>query len=149
MGYGRVYLAQQKGLFFALDAKTGKVDWRKSLGRCAASSPTIGKGVVYQAYMHPVECLQDQAGANGFVVAWDADTGRERWRFKSAPIESSPLLKNGRLYVGTLGPQRLRARRQDRQEDLELRGPTTRSTRRPRTGRGASSSPRTAAPSTR
>lgn len=101
VGYGRVYLAQQKGLFFALDAKTGKVDWRKSNGRCAASSPTIGKGVVYQSYMHPVECLQDQAGANGFVVAWDADTGRERWRFRSAPIESSPLLKNGRLYFGT------------------------------------------------
>lgn len=100
VGYGRVYLAQQKGLFFALDAKTGKVEWRKSLGRCAASSPTIGKGVVYQSYMHPVECLQDQAGANGFLVAWDADTGRERWRFESSPIESSPLLKNGRLYVG-------------------------------------------------
>jgi outer membrane protein assembly factor BamB len=101
VGYGRVYLAQQKGLFFALNAETGKVDWRKSLGRCAASSPTIGKGVVYQSYMHPVQCLQDQAGANGFVVAWDADTGRERWRFKSAPIESSPLLKNGRLYFGS------------------------------------------------
>jgi outer membrane protein assembly factor BamB len=101
VGYGHVYVAQQKGLFFALDAETGKVDWRKSLGRCAASSPTIGKGVVYQSYMHPVECLQDQAGANGFVVAWDADTGRERWRFNSAPIESSPLLKNGRLFFGS------------------------------------------------
>jgi outer membrane protein assembly factor BamB len=101
VGYGRVYLAQQKGLFFALDAKTGKVDWRKSLDRCAASSPTVGKGLVYQSYMHPVECLQDQAGANGFVVAWDADTGRERWRFKAAPIESSPLLRNGRLFFGS------------------------------------------------
>ena len=101
LGYGRVYLAQQKGLFFALDRKDGSVDWRKSLGRCAASSPTIGKGVVYQSYMHPVECLQGQAGANGFVVAWDADTGRELWRFKTAPVESSPLLRNGVLYVGS------------------------------------------------
>jgi outer membrane protein assembly factor BamB len=101
VGFGHVYLAQQKGLFFALDAQTGRVKWRKSLSRCAASSPTIGKGVVYQSYMHPVACLQDQAGANGFVVAWDADTGRERWRFKTAPIESSPLLKNGRLYFGS------------------------------------------------
>ena len=101
VGYGNVYLAQQKGLFFALDAKTGRVVWRKSLGRCAASSPTIGKGVIYQSYMHPVQCLQDQAGANGFVVAWDAKTGRQRWRFNTAPIESSPLLKNGRLYVGS------------------------------------------------
>jgi outer membrane protein assembly factor BamB len=101
VGYGRVYLAQQKGLFFALDAKQGTVDWRKSFGRCAAASPTIGKGMVYQSYMHRVECLQDQSGADGFLVAWDADTGRERWRFRSAPIESTPLLKNGRLYVGT------------------------------------------------
>jgi outer membrane protein assembly factor BamB len=101
VGYGHVYVAQQKGLFFALDAKTGTVDWRKNLGRCAAASPTVGKEVVYQAYMHPVECLQDQAGANGFVVAWDADTGRERWRFNTAPVESSPLLKNGRLYFGS------------------------------------------------
>jgi len=57
IGYGRVYLVQQKGLFFALVVETGKVDWRKSNGRCAAASPTIGKGVVYQAYMHHVECL--------------------------------------------------------------------------------------------
>jgi outer membrane protein assembly factor BamB len=101
LGYGRLYVAQQKGLFFALDAKTGKVDWRKSTGRCAASSPTIGKGVVYQSYMHPVQCLQDQAGADGYVVAWNAKTGRELWRFKTAPIESTPLLRNNTLYVGS------------------------------------------------
>ena len=101
VGYGRVYLAQQKGLFFALDAKTGKPDWKKSLGRCAASSPTIGRGVIYQAYMHPVECLQGQSGADGFVVAWDADTGRERWRYNTEPVESSPLLRGKRLFFGS------------------------------------------------
>ena len=101
VGYGHVYLAQQKGLFFALDAKTGKVSWKKSFGRCSASSPTVGDGLVYQSWMHPVVCSQGQAGADGFVVAWDAKTGRERWRFKSAPIESSPLLRGGRLYVGS------------------------------------------------
>lgn len=101
VAYGKVYLAQQKGLFFALDAKTGKVEWKKSFGRCAASSPTIGDGVVYQSYMHRVECLQGQAGADGFVIAWNARTGKELWRFKTAPVESSPLLRNGTLYVGS------------------------------------------------
>jgi outer membrane protein assembly factor BamB len=101
VGYGRVYVAQQKGLFFALNAKTGRVNWRKSFGRCAAAAPTIGKGVVYQAYMHPVVCAQGQPGADGFVVAWDAQTGRELWRYKGAPFESSPLLHGKRLYVGS------------------------------------------------
>ena len=101
VGYGRVYLAQQKGLFFALDAKTGKPDWKRSNGRCAASSPTIGKGVVYVSYMHKVECLQGQSGADGFVAAWDADTGRERWRYRTEPVESSPLLHGKRLFFGS------------------------------------------------
>ncbi len=101
IGYGKMFLAQQKGLFFALNAKNGRVRWRKSLGRCAASSPTIGRDVVYQSYMHRVVCAQDQAGADGFVVAWDADTGRERWRYKTQPVESSPLLHGNRLYIGS------------------------------------------------
>jgi len=101
VGYDTVFVAQQKGLFFALDSATGKVRWKKSLRRCAASSPTLGDGVVYQSYMHPVECLQGQAGADGFLVAWDVNNGRERWRFKAGPVESSPLLRNGRLYVGS------------------------------------------------
>ncbi len=101
VGYGRVYVAQQKGLFFALNAKTGQVRWRKSLDRCAAASPTIGKEVVYQSYMHPVVCAQGQPGATGFVVAWDARTGKERWRYNTAPVESSPLLQGNRIYVGS------------------------------------------------
>jgi outer membrane protein assembly factor BamB len=101
LGYGKMFLAQQKGLFFALNAKNGRVAWRKSLNRCAASSPTIGRGVVYQAYMHPVICAQDQAGADGFVVAWDVDNGRERWRYKTQPVESSPLLHGNRLFIGS------------------------------------------------
>ena len=51
--------------------------------------------------MHRVVCPQGQAGADGFVVAWDAQTGRERWRYEGAPIESSPLLHGNRLYVGS------------------------------------------------
>ena len=100
VGYGHVYVAQQKGLFLALNAENGLVDWRKNLGRCAASSPTIGKGVIYQAYMHRVECVQGQSGADGFVVAWDAETGRERWRYRTEPVESSPLLRGKRLFFG-------------------------------------------------
>ena len=58
MGYGRVFLAQQKGLFFAIDGKTGKVRWKRNFKRCAASSPTVGRRTVYQAYMDFTDCPQ-------------------------------------------------------------------------------------------
>jgi outer membrane protein assembly factor BamB len=101
VGYGRVFLAQQKGLFFALRVKTGRVAWRKKVGRCAASSPTVGKRVVYQAYMDWVPCPQARPGATGYVIAWDAVTGKRRWIWRNAPVESSPLLVRKTLYVGT------------------------------------------------
>jgi outer membrane protein assembly factor BamB len=101
-GYGNVYIAQQKGLFFALDGKTGRPVFKtKDFKRCAASSPTIANGTVYQAYMDLVECGENDPDPTGFLIAMDARTGKEKWRFKGLPIESSPLLKDGILYFGS------------------------------------------------
>lgn len=100
--YGNVYLAQQKGLFFALNGKTGKPVFKtKRFRRCAASSPTLANGTIYQSYMDFVPCPQGASNPTGFVIAMDATTGRQRWRFKAKPIESSPLLHAGLLYVGS------------------------------------------------
>jgi outer membrane protein assembly factor BamB len=102
IGYGRLYLAQQRGLFFALDPRTGKVRWKRNFRRCAASSPTIGpRGYVYQAYMDYSKCPQGRRGASGLVIAMDAETGKRRWVFRTAPVESTPLLVDGTLYFGT------------------------------------------------
>jgi outer membrane protein assembly factor BamB len=101
VGYGHVYLAQQKGLFFAIDAQTGRVEWRKRTHRCSASSPALGRELVYQAWMDFVPCPQSRPGATGYLSAMDPKTGHERWRFRGAPIESSPLLVRRRLYFGS------------------------------------------------
>ena len=101
VGFGKVFLPQQKGLFLALSARSGRVKWRKKTGRCMASSPTLAKGVVYQAMMDHVPCPQARPGATGYVIAWDADTGKRIWRWNNAPSESSPLLVKNTLYVGT------------------------------------------------
>ena len=101
-GYGNVYVAQQKGLFFAVNGKTGKPVFKtKNFKRCAASSPTLGNGMIYQAYMDFVECGQNDPGPTGFVTAMNARTGKEKWRWKGMPVESSPLLKDGILYFGS------------------------------------------------
>jgi len=105
--YGNVYIAQQKGLFFALKGKTGKPVFKtKNFKRCAASSPTIANGTIYQSYMDWVgdlgnPCPQGASNPTGFLVAMNARTGRQKWRFKTQPIESTPLLRNGKLYVGS------------------------------------------------
>jgi outer membrane protein assembly factor BamB len=101
VAYGKLFVAQQRGRFYAVDSKTGKLKWAKRFNRCAAASPTVWKGVVYQALMHPVPCPKHQPGARGLLVAMNARTGRELWSFKAGAIESSPLLVNGILYFGS------------------------------------------------
>jgi outer membrane protein assembly factor BamB len=101
IGHGHVYLAQQRGRFYALSAKTSRVKWFKRTRRCSASSPTVGRRLVYQAWMDFVPCPQSRSGATGYLNAMDPKTGKERWRYRGAPIESSPLLTRGRLYFGS------------------------------------------------
>jgi outer membrane protein assembly factor BamB len=101
VAYGRVYIPQQKGRFLAVDGKTGRVVWKREFRRCAAASPTVSKGVVYQSYMDVIHCPQGRPGATGFLIAMNARTGKTIWRFDAAPFESSPLLVNGVLYVGS------------------------------------------------
>ncbi|MEJ7715147.1 MAG: PQQ-binding-like beta-propeller repeat protein [Thermoleophilaceae bacterium] len=102
VAYGNVYIAQQKGLFIAMRGKTGKRVFKtKRFRRCAASSPTVAKGVIYQAYMDFAPCPQGASKPTGFVTAMSARTGREKWRFRGQPFESSPLLVKGIVYVGS------------------------------------------------
>jgi len=116
-GYGNVYIAQQKGLFFAVKAKTGKPAFKvKDFKRCAASSPTLYKGTVYQAYMDFVECGENDPNPTGFLVAMDARTGKEKWRRKGLPIESSPLIENGVAYYGSWDNKVHALRLRDRRE---------------------------------
>ena len=101
VAYGRVYLATDAGRLLAVEATTGEVVWEKNLGLCLAASPAVGDGVVYQTYMDPYPCRKHVQDAPGFLVAFDADTGKELWRFRSGVTESSPLLVDGVVYFGS------------------------------------------------
>ena len=101
VAYGKVYVAQQKGRFFAVNARTGKVVWTRHFTRCAAASPTIANGIVYQAYMHELPCRKHAGGADGFVVAWNARNGKEYWRVRAGSVESSPVVVGKNLYFGS------------------------------------------------
>jgi eukaryotic-like serine/threonine-protein kinase len=79
------------GALHAVDAATGLEIWRleTATGDAILSSPAVHDGLVY-------------AGSyDGIIVAAEAATGAERWRFQAeGAIYSSPAVADGQIYVG-------------------------------------------------
>jgi outer membrane protein assembly factor BamB len=102
VAYGLVYVTSNPGITYAVDAKTGKEVWRHDNGRCTASSPTVAAGLVYQSFLNRPPCNSQASpdGIDGEVVAFDAETGKVRWRARLGPTESSPLVTGDLVVVG-------------------------------------------------
>lgn len=102
VAHGRLFVPQLLGRFLALDTRTGKLLWTRKFHRCSPSSPTYANGVVYQAYI-PIPCsnASRSLSSEGFVIAFDARTGRELWRYQGVSSESSVLLVGHLLYFGS------------------------------------------------
>jgi alcohol dehydrogenase (cytochrome c) len=81
---GRIFRGTGDGRLVALDAATGKVLWKDvianpSLGESTSAAPLAWQGVVYMGI------AGSELGARGRVMAYDAQTGRELWRFNTIP----------------------------------------------------------------
>jgi len=97
---GIVYASSIRGTLYALNAKTGEVVWKKTVGKDEVQrawmyySPTVENGIVYQAY---------STGSGGKMMALDAKTGKEIWNSPLAGnwiVESTPVVQDGKVYVG-------------------------------------------------
>src|SRR5436190_4869592 len=95
---GRLFFGTNHGRVLAVEARTGRIAWRRQFAGCVASSPAVGSGLVYIGFMDPPPC---RGTAPSFLAALDARTGRTVWRFRAGVIESSPLLAGGRVYFGS------------------------------------------------
>jgi outer membrane protein assembly factor BamB len=100
VAYGRLYLASNAGILFALNSETGRKLWDYRSGRCVAASPAVDQGVVFESFLNRPPCNATGSDLDGEVVAFDAKSGKQRWRFRLGPSESSPLVANGLVYVG-------------------------------------------------
>jgi outer membrane protein assembly factor BamB len=87
---GRLYFVNNSGFAYSLDADTGKVIWKRRIGRLNASSPAYSKHRLYIVNLVP-----------GHIVKLDARTGKLIWK-KSLPgrAESSPLVIGRTVYFG-------------------------------------------------
>ncbi|MFY0654941.1 MAG: PQQ-binding-like beta-propeller repeat protein [Cyclobacteriaceae bacterium] len=111
-GTDKGILATSSDLYlYSLNPETGKVQWRRSLiestfdengerimgdivagGGDFQSPPTVKDGTVYVGT--PAR----------FVIAMDAKTGNEIWRFEtSGQVSGAPSVHNGRVYFGQQG----------------------------------------------
>jgi PQQ-dependent dehydrogenase (methanol/ethanol family) len=82
VGYGTVYLATVDAKLLALDAKTGKKEWEAQLadpqaGFSETMAPQIYNGMVI------VGSSGGEWPIRGFVAAYDAKTGKQKWRWQA------------------------------------------------------------------
>jgi alcohol dehydrogenase (cytochrome c) len=88
VGDGKVFLAAADATISALNQTTGRVMWRKSpadhlAGHTFTNAPLYVDGKVITG------SSGGDSGAPGFVIALDAKTGKELWRFQVIPQKPS------------------------------------------------------------
>ncbi|MGL6278298.1 MAG: PQQ-binding-like beta-propeller repeat protein [Gaiella sp.] len=102
IAYGLLFVTNNDGVTFAVDADTGKAVWQHAAGRCVASTPAVAGELVIQSFLNRPPCNSDASpfDLDGRVIAFDARTGKVRWQTELGPTESSPLVVGGRVLVG-------------------------------------------------
>ena len=98
---GRLFTGSWGGKVYALNAATGCIHWYYDAGAGVRSAVSVGR--VQTAGGPRVLAFFGDSGS--YLHALDATTGAPVWKvrtddFPSARISSSPVLYNGRIYVG-------------------------------------------------
>lgn len=86
---GRLFRGTVDGRLLAIDAQTGKTLWQYQIGdpqqgEFFAAAPQIYQGLVI------LGAAGGDWGIRGRVMAFDAATGREMWRFNTIPRDDEP-----------------------------------------------------------
>jgi len=90
VGAGLAYVLGEDSNFYALEAATGREKWHVGFARSGSceSVPVVRDGTVYvgrNVLVTPADANR-AASYYRFLVALDATTGQERWRYPSAPL---------------------------------------------------------------
>jgi quinohemoprotein ethanol dehydrogenase len=84
LGDGKVYIGQLDGKLVALDQRTGQVAWETQVTRWQEGG-TITHAPLYYDGMVITGFSGGEFGIRGRLTAYDAQTGKERWRFYTIP----------------------------------------------------------------
>lgn len=81
---GRVFRGTTDGHLIALDANTGKLLWNDAVGDSSIQEYIVGAPLAWNGLVIAGITGED-LGVKGRVMAFDAATGRELWRFNTIP----------------------------------------------------------------
>jgi alcohol dehydrogenase (cytochrome c) len=84
----KLYLAMSNAHLVALDARTGKIAWDVLMpdGRGSSSGPLVAKGKVIEGMGGCSQYVEQKC----FISAYDAQTGKQLWRFHTVAREGEP-----------------------------------------------------------
>jgi eukaryotic-like serine/threonine-protein kinase len=97
VAHGKVYFGSGDGNVYAVDAKSGVLQWKFATGDVVHASPAVAGGNVY------IGSWDSQ------LYAIDAESGQQKWVFKAGQdpnyhnqvgFQSSPAVVDGTVYVG-------------------------------------------------
>jgi alcohol dehydrogenase (cytochrome c) len=84
-----LFLATVDAHLVAIDAKTGRPRWNRTVANAAAGySMTLAPLVVKDKVI--VGTAGGEFGIRGFIVAYETKTGKEAWRFNTVPLPGEP-----------------------------------------------------------
>jgi quinohemoprotein ethanol dehydrogenase len=103
---GKVYVGVVDGRLIALDAKTGKTVWTVQ----SFDAPTARKAISGAPRVFDGKVIIGHGGGDygtrGYVTAYDANTGQQRWRFYTVPgdphkgFENDTMARAARTWSG-------------------------------------------------
>jgi outer membrane protein assembly factor BamB len=89
---GTIYFLDKDGMFYALSADKGHIDWKRKIGSLNASSPAYANGRLFAVNLQPQQAVALASKPHGSKVLWRHSLpGRS---------ESSPLVHAGKVFFG-------------------------------------------------
>lgn len=89
---GTIYFMDKDGMFYALSADKGHLEWKRKIGSLNASSPAYSDGRIFAVNLQPQQAVALAPQPHGSKVLWRHSLpGRS---------ESSPLVHAGKVFFG-------------------------------------------------
>lgn len=98
-GYGKLFVGTPDGRLIAIEARTGKPAWSAQTVEPGDGRYITGAARVFNGLVLIGHGGADVAPVRGYVTAYDAQTGAQRWRFHVVPGDPAKGFENAAMAM--------------------------------------------------